>query len=131
MSPPADIQTNRVMACRLARRTSDDFSENYGDSALDSIAPFESDEVQLGPRAVGSGSFASVYPIKGFNLRANEPKKVTLGVSNGGNYTKEQIQKREATDRSVQNGSQYVMKYLKDELEDENALFLETGKRVC
>lgn len=126
---PADIQTNRVMACRLARRTSDDFSENYGDSALDSIAPFESDEVQLGSRAVGSGSFASVYPIKGFNLRANEPKKV-LGACIGGNYTKEQIQKREATDRSVQNGAQYVMKYLKDELEDENALFLESAQDI-
>eukprot|EP00986_Skeletonema_menzelii_P008404 scaffold3521_cov160-Skeletonema_menzelii.AAC.3 len=129
MSPPTDIQSNRVMACRLARRTSDDFSENYGESALDSIAPFEGDEVQLGHRAVGSGAFASVFPIKGFNLRANKPKKI-LGASYGGNYTREQIQKREAADKSAQNGVQYVIKSLKDKLEDENELFLESAQDI-
>lgn len=116
MSPPSDIQTNRNEAVRFARRSSDDFSDTYGDSALDSIAPFENDEVQLGPRAVGSGAFASVYPIRGFNLRANRSKNF-LGVSIA-NYTGEQMKKRETISISVDNGANYVMKSLKDKLED-------------
>lgn len=126
----SDIQNNRVMACRLARRTSDDFSETYGDSSLDSIAPFESDEIILG-RRVGSGAFAGVYQIKDFSLRANESKKI-LGVSIGGSYTGEQIQKRDAAAKSVQNGVKYVMKSLKDQLEDseEKDLFLDSAQDI-
>lgn len=131
MSPPRDIQTNRDEACRLARRSSDDFSDTYGDSALDSIAPFENDEVQLGPKAVGSGSFASVYPIKGFNLRAHGSKNF-LGVSIT-DYTEEQVKKRERIAISVDNGAKYVMKSLKDKLEDsvhEKQLFLESAQDI-
>ena len=49
------IHHKRIEATRLARRSSDDFSEAYGDSALDSIAPFERDEILLG-RLVGLGA---------------------------------------------------------------------------
>mmetsp|Transcript_22721 Transcript_22721/g.32473 ORF Transcript_22721/g.32473 Transcript_22721/m.32473 type:complete len:457 (-) Transcript_22721:55-1425(-) len=130
MSPSIDIQTNRDEACRRARRSSDDFSDTYGDSALDSIPPFENDEVQLGPRAVGSGAFASVYPIRGFNLRADGSKNF-LGVSIA-NYTGEQMKKRETTAISVDNGAKYVMKSLKDKLEDSDKkeLFLDSAQDI-
>ncbi len=131
MSPSSDIQTNRDEACRLARRTSEDFSDTYGDSALYSIAPFENDEVQLGPRAVGSGAFASVYPIRGFNLRSDRSKNF-LGVSIGSNYTGEQMKQREVVAISVDNGAKYVMKSLKDKLEDSDAkdLFLDSAQDI-
>jgi len=61
----ADSSTHnkRLKASDLARRSSDDFRENYGHSELDSIAPFQRDEIILG-RRVGAGSFSSVYDIQ-------------------------------------------------------------------
>lgn len=81
----------RIRARLLARKSSDDFCETYGSSELDSIAPFERDEIFLGHR-VGTGSFSAVFEIHGFHLRPDQ-KSV---------YTKEQVEKREATgDRQV------------------------------
>jgi serine/threonine protein kinase len=104
----SSIHNNRIKASDLARRSSDDFCEAYGDSALDSIAPFERDEIILG-RPVGSGAFSTVYEIQDFNLRTDQSKI----------YTEEQIKKREATAASlkINHDVKYVMKCLKDEVE--------------
>jgi serine/threonine protein kinase len=111
----------RIRARHLARRSSDDFCETYGDSALDSIAPFERDEIFLG-RRVGTGSFSAVYEVQAFNLR---PDQMSV-------YTKEQVKMREATAKSVENGAKYVMKCLKDEVEesDDEYLFLDAAQDI-
>jgi serine/threonine protein kinase len=111
------------MASDVARRSSDNFCETYGDSALDSIAPFERDEIILG-RRVGLGTFSSVYEIQAFNLRPSQSDK----------YTEEQVQKREATAKSMKNGARYVMKCLKTEVEDsddhDEDLFLDAAHDI-
>ena len=84
MDSSIHIHEKRVKASDLARRSSDDFCETYGDSALDSIAPFERDEIILG-RRVGSGSFYSVYEVQAVNLRPDRSDA----------YTEEQAKKRE------------------------------------
>eukprot|EP00985_Skeletonema_marinoi_P023563 scaffold15761_cov154-Skeletonema_marinoi.AAC.1 len=99
--------------CDLARRSSDDFRENYGHSELDSIAPFQRDEIILG-RRVGAGSFSSVYDIQDFNLCPKQSDK----------YTDEQAKKREATAKSVMCGGKYVMKCLNDKLEESDDEYL-------
>jgi serine/threonine protein kinase len=116
MDPNSSIHGKRVKASDLARRSSDDFFETYGDSALDSIAPFERDEIILLGQRVGYGSFSSVYEIQAFNLLPDQSDA----------YTEEQVKKREATAKSVKNGARYVMKCLKGELEesDDEHLFL-------
>ena len=101
------IQKKRVKASNLAQSSSNAFCESYGHSPLESIAPFERDEIILG-RRVGSGTFSSVYEIRQFNLRSDQSKL----------YTEEQIAKREATVDSMKNGAKYVIKCLKDKLED-------------
>lgn len=103
----ANIHNKRLKASDLARRSSDDFCETYGHSELDSIPPFQRSEIILG-RRVGAGSFSSVYDIQDFNLCPNQPDK----------YTDEQAMKREATAKSVMYGVKYVMKCLKDKLEE-------------
>jgi serine/threonine protein kinase len=115
------IQDKRAKASDLARRSSDDFCETYGDSALDSIAPFERDEIILG-RRVGSGSFSHVYEIEAFNLRPDRSDA----------YTEEQVKHREVTAKSVKNGARYVMKCLKGELEesDDEDLFLDAAQDI-
>ena len=112
----------RIRARHLARRRSDDFCEAYGDSALDSIAPFEREEIILG-RRVGCGSFSSVYEILAFNLRPDHQSDV---------YTKEQVKKRKATATSVKNGTKYVMKCLKGKVEesDDGDLFLDAAQDI-
>ncbi len=115
----------RIMARHLAKRCRDDFCQTDGGSALDSIAPFERDEIILG-RRVGSGTFSSVYEIQDFNL---------VRPDRSDTYTEEQVKKREATAKSVKNGARYVMKCLKDELEDscdEDAdLFLDAAQDIA
>jgi len=113
------IHKKRVKAVHLARRSSDDFSETYGCSALDSIAPFERDEVILG-RRVGLGSFSAVYEIQYFNQRPYQSDA----------YTEEQVKQREATAKSVKNGARYVMKCLRKELEDDSDLFLGAAQDI-
>jgi len=112
------IHKKRVKAVHLKRRSSDDFSETYGDSALDSIAPFERDEIILG-RRVGSGSFSAVYEIQAFNLRPDQSDV----------YTEEQVRQRESTAKSMKNGARYVMKCLKETLEDSD-LFLDAAQDI-
>ena len=112
----------RIRARHLARKCSDSFCDSFGDSsALDSIAPFERDEIILG-RRVGSGSFSTVYEIKAFTLRSDQSSV----------YTKEQVMMREATVKSVKNGAKYVMKCLKDEVEesDDEDLFLSAAQDI-
>ena len=112
----------RIRARHLARRSSDVFCESFGDStALDSIAPFERDEIIVG-RKVGSGSFSDVYEITAFTLRPDQSSV----------YTKEQVMMREALAKSVSNGATYVMKCLKDELEDsdDQDLFLDAAQDI-
>ncbi len=65
------------------------------------------------------GSFSAVYEIQAFNLRPDQSDV----------YTKEQIKKREATSESVKNGARYVMKYLKEALEDSD-LFLGAAQDI-
>lgn len=101
------IHNKRVKATDLAKRSSNDFRETYGHSPMDSIAPFRRDEIILG-RRVGSGSFSYVYDIQDFNLCADQSDI----------YTEEQIKKREATAKSLEYGAKYVMKCLKEKLED-------------
>mmetsp|Transcript_22070 Transcript_22070/g.34116 ORF Transcript_22070/g.34116 Transcript_22070/m.34116 type:complete len:435 (-) Transcript_22070:199-1503(-) len=103
-------------------RSSDDFCKAYGQAPLDLIAPFERDEIIIG-RRVGSGSFSSVYEIQTFHLRPDQSDI----------YTEEQVERREATVRSVNYGAKYVMKCLKDELEhsaDED-LFIEAAQDIA
>ena len=121
MDSSIHIHEKRVKASDLARQSSDDFCETYGDSALDSIAPFERDEIILG-RRVGSGSFSSVYEVQAFNLRPDRSDA----------YTEEQVNNRESTAESVKNGARYVMKCLKDELEesDDEYLFLDAAQDI-
>jgi serine/threonine protein kinase len=63
-----------------------------------------------------------LYEIMAFNLRPNQ-----LEV-----YTKEQVTKREAIAKSVKNGAKYVMKYLRDEVEepDDEDLFLDAAQDI-
>ena len=63
----SSIHNERIKARDLARRSSDDFRETYGHSPLDSVAPFQRDEIILG-RRVGAGTFSNVYDIQDFNL---------------------------------------------------------------
>ena len=116
-----NVLHRRIQACRLAQRSSDDFIEAFGRSKLDSIAPFERDEIILG-RRVGSGSFSSVYEIHGFNLRSDQSEI----------YCEEQVKEREATVKSVKNGKRYVMKCLKDKLEvsDDENVFLGAAQDI-
>ena len=88
---------------------------------MESIATFERDEIILG-RRVGSGSFSSVYEIQDFHLRSNHSEI----------YSEEQVKKREATAKSVKNGKRYVMKCLKDKLENsyEEGLFLGAAQDI-
>ena len=117
----ASILNRRVKACDRAQRSSELFGNTHGDSALDSIAPFERDEVILG-RRVGAGSFSFVYEIKAFHLRADQSDV----------YTKNQIWAREEIAKSVNNGARYVMKCLMDELEDsaDEDLFLDAAEDI-
>ena len=118
----SSIRNKRIKASDLARRSSDIFCEKYGYSALDSIAPFERDEIILGLR-VGTGSFSSVYEIQAFQLRPDQSKL----------YTEEQIKKRDATAKSMMNGSAtYVLKRLKEEVEesDDEDLFLDAAHDI-
>jgi serine/threonine protein kinase len=112
----------RITAHHLAKRCRDDFRQTYGDSALDSIAPFERDEIILG-RRFGSGTFSSVYEIQAFNLRLDQSDIL---------YTNEQVKKRVATAKSVKNGVRYVMKCLRDEVEhsDDEDLFLDAAQDI-
>eukprot|EP00985_Skeletonema_marinoi_P031078 scaffold35914_cov153-Skeletonema_marinoi.AAC.1 len=110
----------RIIARHLARRSSDGFCDTYGDStALDSIAQFERDEIILG-RKIGSGSFSAVYEIEAFHLRSDRSSV----------YTKTQVMMREATAKSAKNGAKFVMKCLKEEVEesDDNDLFLNAAQ---
>ncbi|KAL7443169.1 hypothetical protein ACHAXM_008720 [Skeletonema potamos] len=111
----------RITARHLSRRCRDDFTLTYGDSALDSIAPFERDEIIFG-RRVGLGAFSSVYEILAFNLRPNQSDT----------YTEEQVQKREAIAKSVKNGARYVIKCLRSEVEDsdDENLFLDAAQDI-
>mmetsp|Transcript_4923 Transcript_4923/g.10295 ORF Transcript_4923/g.10295 Transcript_4923/m.10295 type:complete len:462 (-) Transcript_4923:72-1457(-) len=103
-------------------RSSDDFCKAYGQAPLDLIAPFERDEIIIG-RRVGSGSFSSVYEIQTFHLRPDQSDI----------YTEEQVERREATVRSVNYGAKYVMKCLKDELEhsEDEDLFIEAAQDIA
>ena len=101
------IHNKRVKATDLAKRSSDDFHKTFGRSPMDSIAPFRKDEIILG-RRVGAGSFSFVYDIQDFNLCADQSDICT----------EEQIKKIEATANSLKNGAKYVMKCLKEKLED-------------
>ena len=124
------LQNNRMEACHVARRASDDFSEAYGDSSLDAVAPFESDEIILG-RRVGSGSFSDVYQVNQINLISHQSNKV-LGVTIGDKYTADHTEKREATVNKVRNGVQYVVKSLKAKIEEseEKDSFLDSAHDV-
>ena len=116
------IYNTRIKACDLARRSSKIFCENFGHSTLDSIAPFERDEIILGPR-VGAGSFSNVYEVQAFNLRHNQSDV----------YTRKQLRAREAIAKSVKNGAKYVMKCLRDELlkeSDDEDLFLHAAEDI-
>jgi len=116
----SSILNKRVRASDLARRSSEIFCKTYGDSALDAIAPFERDEIILGER-VGAGSFSFVYEIKEFNLRADQSDV----------YTRKQVRAREAIAKSVSDGAKYVMKCLKEELEEsEEDLFLDAAQDI-
>mmetsp|Transcript_25473 Transcript_25473/g.36349 ORF Transcript_25473/g.36349 Transcript_25473/m.36349 type:complete len:411 (-) Transcript_25473:308-1540(-) len=113
----------RIIACHLARRSSGGVYDTHDYStALDSVAPFERDEIILG-RKVGSGSFSFVYEIIAFNLRADQSSI----------YTKEQVMLREATAKSAKNGAKYVMKSLKENLEDskDSNLFLDAAQDIA
>ena len=101
------IHNKRVRATDLANRSSDDFRGTCGRSPMDSIAPFRRDEIILG-RRVGAGSFSFVYDIQDFNLSGDQSDV----------YTEEHIKKREAIAKSLKNGTKYVMKCLKEKLED-------------
>jgi serine/threonine protein kinase len=117
----ASILNRRVKASDLAQRSSEIFYNTHGDSALDSVAPFERDEIIIG-RRVGAGSFSRVYEIKAFHLRADQSDI----------YTKNQIWAREKIAQSVNNGARYVMKCLMDELEDaaDEELFLDAAEDI-
>eukprot|EP00984_Skeletonema_dohrnii_P013731 scaffold5718_cov112-Skeletonema_dohrnii-CCMP3373.AAC.8 len=101
-------QFMRIQACRLAQRSSDEF--------------IEAEAFGLSPLEVGSGSFSSVYEIQDFHLRSNHSEI----------YSEEQVKKREATAKSVKNGKRYVMKCLKDKLEDsyEEGLFIGAAQDI-
>eukprot|EP00577_Skeletonema_sp_RCC1716_P012061 CAMPEP_0113418016 /NCGR_PEP_ID=MMETSP0013_2-20120614/25972_1 /TAXON_ID=2843 ORGANISM="Skeletonema costatum, Strain 1716" /NCGR_SAMPLE_ID=MMETSP0013_2 /ASSEMBLY_ACC=CAM_ASM_000158 /LENGTH=406 /DNA_ID=CAMNT_0000305205 /DNA_START=110 /DNA_END=1330 /DNA_ORIENTATION=+ /assembly_acc=CAM_ASM_000158 len=118
----SSIQNRRLKANDLARRSSDDFYKAYGQAPLDFIAPFERDEIIVG-RRVGSGSFSFVYEIQTFHLRSDQSDV----------YTEEQVERREATVRSVNYGAKYVMKCLKDELEhsEDEDLFIEAAQDIA
>mmetsp|Transcript_26687 Transcript_26687/g.45420 ORF Transcript_26687/g.45420 Transcript_26687/m.45420 type:complete len:495 (+) Transcript_26687:105-1589(+) len=118
----SSIQNRRLKANDLARRSSDDFCKAYGQAPLDLIAPFERDEIIIG-RRVGSGSFSFVYEIQTFHLRPDQSDI----------YTEEQVERREATARSVNYGAKYVMKCLKDELEhsEDEDLFIEAAQDIA
>eukprot|EP00984_Skeletonema_dohrnii_P011825 scaffold4743_cov102-Skeletonema_dohrnii-CCMP3373.AAC.1 len=118
----SSIQNRRLKANDLARRSSDDFCKAYGQAPLDLIAPFERDEIIIG-RRVGSGSFSFVYEIQTFHLRPDQSDI----------YTEEQVERREATVRSVNYGAKYVMKCLKDELEhsEDEDLFIEAAQDIA
>ena len=99
-SPSKELKQGR-------RSSREDFcSKNDVQAPLDLIAPFERDEVIVG-RRVGSGAFCRVYEIKSFSLRPDQSDI----------YTKHQIEKREATVRSMSYGAEYVLKCLHDDLE--------------
>ena len=101
------IHNKRVKATDLAKSSSSDFLETSGHSPMDAIAPFRRDEIILG-RKVGVGSFSLVYDIQDFNLSGDQSAI----------YTEDQVKKREAIAKSVKNGTKYVMKCLKEKLED-------------
>jgi serine/threonine protein kinase len=111
----SNIHNRRIKASDLARRSSDDFCEIYGHSPLESIAPFQRGEIILG-RRVGAGSFSSVYDIQDYNLSAKQSDKYT--------EEHEQAKKREVTAKSVMHGTKYVMKCLKDKLEESDDEYL-------
>jgi serine/threonine protein kinase len=116
------MHKQRIKARHTARRSSDDFCETYGYSALDSVAPFESEEIILG-RRLGSGSFSVVYDIQHINLRPDQ-----LNV-----YPKDLVHKREAIAKAINNGNQrFVIKCLKEEVEesDDDAVFLDAAKDI-
>jgi serine/threonine protein kinase len=118
------MRNKRMQAADLARRSSADFCDAYGESSLDSIAPFERDEIVLG-QPVGSGAFSTVYEIEDIRLRTN-PSHI---------YTEEQTKKREATAKSVKiNNVKFVMKCLKDDVEvkrsDDEHLFLDAAHDI-
>lgn len=112
----------RIRACQLARRSIDGYDTHGYSTALDSVAPFERDEIILG-RRVGSGSFSIVYEIIAFNLRVDQSII----------FTKEQVIMREATAKSAKNGVKYVMKCLKENLEDsgDSNLFLDAAQDIA
>eukprot|EP00984_Skeletonema_dohrnii_P020580 scaffold10051_cov94-Skeletonema_dohrnii-CCMP3373.AAC.4 len=111
----SNIHNRRIKASDLARRSSDDFCETYGHSPLESIASFQRGEIILG-RRVGAGAFSSVYDIQDFNLSVKQSDKYT--------DEHEQAKKREATAKSVMHGTKYVMKCLKDKLEESDDEYL-------
>ena len=120
-------QTNNNSSSHLTQlkneRQRDAFcGKNHEQSPLDLIAPFERDEVIVG-RRVGSGSFSFVYEIKAFSLRPDQSDV----------YTEEQIEKREATVRSMSYGAKYVLKCLKDELEhsEDEGLFTDAAEDIA
>ena len=109
----------RIKARHLARRSSDDFCQTHGHSALDSVAPFESDEIFLG-RRLGSGTFSVVYEIQHIKLRPDQSDI----------YTSEQVNKREATAKAINRGAKFVIKCLKEEVEesDDDNVFLDAAQ---
>ena len=112
----------RLEASAIAQKSSRDFRENYGYSQLDSIAPFERDEIILG-RRIGSGAYSFVYEIAAFCLRLKQSSV----------YTDEQNEKRKVIAQSVSKGAKYVMKCLKDDLEhgeDDGDLFIEAAHDI-
>lgn len=117
----AYLHKQRIKASHLARKSSDDFCQSHGHSELDSIAPFERDEIILG-RRVGSGSFSAVYDLQHFHLR---PDQSNL-------YTKEQLEMRDAVVKSFENGAKFAIKCLKDEVEesDDADLFLSAARDI-
>ena len=115
----SSMQNKRLMANELSKRCSDVIRDTHGHTPLDSVAPFERDEIILG-RRIGFGTFSHVYEIVAFRLR---PYHSDL-------YNDEQIEKREAIAKSIYDGAKYVMKCLKDELEqseDDEDLFLDAA----
>jgi serine/threonine protein kinase len=111
----------RIKARHLARRSSDDFCQTHGHSALDSVAPFESEEIILG-RRLGSGTFSVVYEIQHIKLRPDQSDI----------YTSEQVNKREATAKSINRGAKFVIKCLKEEVEesDDDNVFLDAAQDI-
>jgi len=113
-SRPVPSITAATFPSTCTPRKKQDFRKTIaiGFLPLDTIAPFQRGEIILG-RRVGAGSFSSVYDIQDYNLSAKQSDKYT--------DEHEQAKKREATAKSVMHGTKYVMKCLKDKLEESDA----------